>query len=72
LPKVIAAINRHYTQNPKEVLGSDPIRCSGTSCHLLSIGTIVRTKLDNISDLVTGKRLHGKFRIGDVRWTKKN
>ena len=70
LPKVIKAINTHYTQEPQQVLGTEPVRCSGTSCKLLPIGTNVRVQLDNPIDYTSEKRLHGKFRIGDIRWTK--
>ena len=45
------------------------LRCSGDSCKLLDIGTMVRVILEEPRD-VTNKKLHGTFRAGDVRWEK--
>lgn len=38
--------------------------------NLLDIGTKVRRVLYAPQDVVDGKRLYGKFRSGDIRWTK--
>ena len=42
--------------------------CKGEECDLLMEGDSVRTKLD-YPQSVSGKRLHGKFRSGDYRWS---
>ena len=34
------------------------------------VGTNVRVQLDNPQHHFTGRRLHGGFREGDIRWTK--
>ena len=52
--------------------GLDPdrvkdIACTSETCDLLNVGTVVRTKLDNPEDYVTGKRQHGGFRAGDTK-----
>jgi hypothetical protein len=70
LPQVIRAINDHYTQQPHEIPADTPIRCSGEACHILPLGTMVRVQLDNPVTYVDEARLHGKFGIGDIRWTK--
>ena len=44
---------------------------NGKILTLLKIGTKVRVKLENPKSMATGKRLHGNFRIGDVRWNEK-
>jgi hypothetical protein len=71
LPKVIAAINNHYTQKATHVDGNDPITGSANALHILPVGTEVRTQLDNPLNYLTGQRLHGKFRQGDIRWNQK-
>ena len=45
--------------------------CQGDSCNALEQGTKVRVALVAPKDNVTGKRLHGKFRDSDVRWSTK-
>ena len=37
---------------------------------MLNIGTKVRLKLDAPVNYLDNKRLIGKFRAGDIRWTK--
>lgn len=37
-------------------------------CTFIEEGTRVRVMLDGPEDQVTGERLHGKFRAGDIRW----
>jgi hypothetical protein len=70
LPSVIKAINKHYAHDPKVIHGYDPIRTDKFSEDVLPEGTRVRIQLDNPIGYVDGKRLHGKFRTGDIRWTK--
>jgi hypothetical protein len=47
--------------------GVTPV-CSGDSCHILPIGTIVRIQLDEPRSAATDKKMHGKFKAGDLRW----
>jgi hypothetical protein len=66
LPKFIKYINKQRKRKlPKPV---DEVKCSGNDCKLLEIGTKVRVKLDNPIDYVTDKKLHGNFRVTDIRW----
>ena len=46
-------------------------KCSGDSCQLLDEGTKVRVMLDEPRNALTGQRLHGKFRTGDMRFENK-
>ena len=39
-----------------------------TNCPLFKIGSKVRVKMEQPADYLTGKRLHGKFRVGDLRF----
>jgi len=66
LPKFIKYINKKRAREPPKP--SYTPKCSGKDCELLSIGTKVRVKLDAPLDYVTDKRLHGKFRITDIKW----
>jgi hypothetical protein len=70
LPKVIQSINKHYSFEPKIVKGDAQIRTDKFSQDVLPEGTKVRIQLDNPTGYVEGKRLHGKFRTGDIRWTR--
>ena len=70
LPQVVKAINDNYAVKPSHIDGDDEIRGSKNALHILSIGTNVRVQLDNPQNHLTGSRLFGKFREGDVRWTK--
>lgn len=66
LPKFIEYINKKRERKPPKVQ-YDPI-CSGDDCNMLEIGTKVRLKLDAPLDYVSDKKLHGKFRVTDIRW----
>jgi len=43
--------------------------CKGDSCNALEQGTRVRVALEIPRDELTGKRLHGKFRNKETRWS---
>ena len=45
--------------------------CKGNSCKLIQTGTKVRVPLEEPRDLITGKKLHGKFRASDIRYERK-
>jgi len=66
LPKYIKAINKKRKKEPPKP--DSKILCNGNSCNILEIGTKVRAILDTPVDYVTDKKLHGKFRITDIRW----
>ena len=65
LPRIIKAINiklSHKVEKPK--FGLPP---TGTH-EILKRGTKIRVALDAPKDVVSGKRLYGKFRESDIRW----
>jgi hypothetical protein len=66
LPRAVKLINEHMSHKPLTFDG--PPRCEGNSCNVLEEGTHVRVIYDKPMDYVTGERLHGKFRAGDVRF----
>jgi hypothetical protein len=70
LPKVVQLLNQHFSHPVKEVDMSVPPKSNKFSRDILPIGTSVRVQLDKPIDYVEEKRLHGKFRTGDIRWTK--
>lgn len=69
LPIVVKAINSLFSRNAFEIdAEKNPPRCKGDSCNLLEVGQKVRIQLDNPQEFTNGKRLHGKFRKGDIRF----
>jgi hypothetical protein len=71
LPKVIELLNKHFSH--KAVRGNPdlPIKTDDFSKEILEEGTRVRVQLDNPVSYVDDKRLNGRFRTGDIRWSKK-
>lgn len=70
LPHIIKAINRKA--KPRIKNASDLPVCAGDACNLLNVGDKVRIQLDNpISATEDEKRLHGRFRSSDIRWSIK-
>jgi len=68
LPKLISAMNKYEKKKKHPIkLTGKPV-CQGDSCEGIPIGTKVRVALHAPEDVVTGKRLHGKFRATDIRW----
>ena len=67
--KTIVANNKANGQEPIEgtQIPEDP-SCSGQSCDLIPVGTVVRRMEDAPRDVLTGKKEVGKFRKGDLRW----
>jgi hypothetical protein len=68
LRPLIDAINKNLPKPKTEVINDEPI-ITKNNYELLPIGTTVRVKLDAPID-ITGKRLHGEFRSGDIRWSR--
>jgi transposase InsO family protein len=66
LPTVIEYINKNVKQQQKPK--SDMPIQNKDNLKLIPIGTKVRTQLDNPIDVVTNKKLHGKFRATDIKW----
>lgn len=70
VPKVVQLINKYFSHNPKEIGIDEPIKTNKFSSTILPVGTKVRVQLDNPVDYVNEKKLTGKFRTGDIRWSK--
>jgi hypothetical protein len=70
LKTLIEYYNEKKKKPLKTEISPDPIADDYTG-NLLKIGTKVRLLLDFPIDNVKGKRLIGKFRSGDIRWTTK-
>jgi hypothetical protein len=70
LGKLIKVLNDNYTKTPIDPDKIDPdIRDSG---NLFDIGTKVKILLSQPINYVDGSKLHGKFRAGDIRWSREN
>lgn len=71
LPEIIKTINKHYEIKnvPKEDILNPPPPI-GNLDNLLKEGTRVRVMLEEPHD-ISGVKLHGKFRSGDIRWDPK-
>ena len=70
LPAIIRAINRKVDKTPIKKQSDDPVGSADSWTHMFSVGDHVRVALDAPEDVLTGKRLHGKFRSSDVRWSR--
>jgi hypothetical protein len=69
LPEVIEEINKALPKPRTDAKSLEPI-LTDANRDLLVVGTRVRLKLDNPID-TQGKKLIGKFRSSDIRWTRK-
>lgn len=73
LPDIIEAVNEHAKETKKPLPFKNDnadVRCNGTECEIYETGTKVRIALDYPTD-VNGKRIYGKFRAGDRRFSLK-
>lgn len=70
LPRVIKLMNKYLSSEPKDVDINEPIKTNAFTSKVLPIGTKVRIQLDNPKTYVDDIKLSGKFRAGDIRWTK--
>lgn len=66
IPKLRLILNAKRERKPQKFKPKPP-RCKGKSCKLLSRGQKVRVIKEYPVD-ITGKRLPGRFRTGDIRW----
>lgn len=76
LPEIIKEINKKIKKRKPRTINMENIpdrewKCEGDACDALEQGTKVRVALDAPIDVATGKRLPGKFRDSDIRWTIK-
>ena len=70
LPNVIESINKFYSEKAEHIDGNAPMKGNKNTLQILPEGIMVRTQLDNPVNHLNNKKLFGKFRLGDVRWTK--
>jgi len=70
LTKIIKIMNSEYKRTPTNDINEN-VKCKGDQCHILQDGDKVRIPLDEPREVVDGKRLHGGFRVGDVRYDPK-
>lgn len=70
LPKVIKLINKYFSHEPMGIDVDQPIKTNKFSSDMLPVGARVRIQLDNPIDYVNEKNLSGRFRAGDIRWSK--
>ena len=68
LQPLIKAINQNLPKPIEKVPNIEPI-VNKNNDDLLPIGTRVRVSLDEPKD-ITGKRMSGTFRSGDIRWSR--
>lgn len=67
MDKLVRLMNEQYSHKPVDTSNKVLSRCQGDSCNLLAVGTKVRHVLDYPRD-IEGRRLHGEFRTGDMRF----
>jgi hypothetical protein len=74
IPKIVEEYNKLYIHKPPDtdVMTDIPIRVkpNSSASNLIEEGTMVRVQLDNPVDTTDNRRLHGKFRVGDIRWSR--
>ena len=70
LPDVIKLMNKHLSHKAMDTDINEPIKTNPFTAKVLPIGTKVRVQLDNPKSYIDDKALSGKFRAGDIRWTK--
>lgn len=70
VPEVIKLMNKHLSHEPNPIDVNQPVRTNSYTAKVLPIGTSVRIQLDNPISYIDEKTLSGKFRAGDIRWTK--
>ena len=78
LPAVVKYLNNKFEKkdpwndtNPDYKVIFGETTCKGNTCDVLNVGTMVRYKLDEPIDVASGKKLAGKFRAGDIKWSMK-
>lgn len=70
LENVIKEINEEVSKKKiRKLRYANIYRCMGDECNLLDEGQKVRVQLDAPRDVLSGKKLHGKFHETDVRWS---
>lgn len=68
LPQIVKAIDRNL---PKRKTPSQFPTGSKETFEFIPTGTKVRVALDEPIDTTAGKRLHGRFRAGDIKFSQK-
>jgi hypothetical protein len=78
LPIVVKHLNERFKvknpwddKHPNYEVTFGETTCKGNACDVLNVGTLVRYQLDEPLDVASGKKLAGRFRAGDVKWSLK-
>ena len=69
VPQVVNLLNKYFSIKPILSNPEDKEKVNNKNKNMLPVGTRVRIQLDNPMSY-QGDKLHGKFRAGDVRWSK--
>jgi hypothetical protein len=67
---MVQLINEEYERVPEITPAEAPEKTNDFTKDILPEGTKVRTQLDKPTNYVDGKPEIGKFRRGDIRWSK--
>jgi hypothetical protein len=70
LPNLVTLINQKFSIEVKQPDPTLPVKTDNYSKDVLPVGSRVRVMLDNPVDYVAGAKLNGRFRAGDIRWSK--
>jgi hypothetical protein len=70
LKPMVKLLNKEYAVEPKMTDIEAPVITNKFTEDILDIGTKVRVQLDKPVNYVDGKPEVGKFRKGDIRWSK--
>jgi len=68
--ELIDTINEMNNFKPITEAKSDDLRITSSNKDILPVGTRVLVTLDHPKEISNGKRLHGNFRAGDIRWDR--
>ena len=73
IPKLIQTLNEEFKKEEKplqDFLGDVKKPNYKEGKKLLKVGDMVHVKLEQPANIVTEKRFTGRWRVGDLRWTK--
>jgi predicted house-cleaning noncanonical NTP pyrophosphatase (MazG superfamily) len=75
IPMIVKEYNKAYSHKPIVIdpKNNIPIKVNpkNSASDIIEVGTAVRIQLDNPIATDDGRHLHGRFRVGDIRWENK-
>ena len=69
IPELIKSLNKHMIKDKADIINDNVLYKSKE--NIIPIGTKVRTALDKPINIVDGKRIYGKLRATDHKWSLK-